>query len=536
MNKKLLTIIFLLITGMFMSCTKNFEEINTDIKHPADVPGNQLFTGALLNLADQVSNTNVNHNVWKLFAQYWTETTYTNEANYDVVNRRIPDNIFRTYYNDVLKNLEDAKAKISAEEAITDAQIANQKNRLAIIELLEVYSYERLVDMFGNIPYTEALDPNNAHPKYDDALTIYKDLIARAQAALGQLDPAGTSFDDGADLIYDGDVASWAKFGHSLLVKLGATLIDVDQTTAVDLVQNNYADAFAGNGDNAELAYLSSTPNTNPLYEDLVLSGRADFVAANTVVDIMNSLADPRIFDYFSNPVPIAFKVDVNEDGEITAYHDSVYTQSMFLYYDGDKDGNIDSLVYRAAPWTLAIADTAYDIYRYDGGPYGHSNSYGNYSHPGAKFYDPTFPAVLLSYDEITFYAAIVANKAGVTVDGKSAADLYADAIQASFDWWGAGDASAYIAANPLTDANLATQAWLAAYSRGLVGFTFWRLLDGPTFNVPPAPEQGVAADGFPRRITYPINEQTLNADNYNAAASAIGGDLLGTMLFWDVN
>jgi len=518
-----------------MSCTKNFEQINTDIKHPADVPGNSLFTGALLNLADQVSNTNVNRNVWKLFAQYWTETTYTNEANYDVVNRRIPDNLFRTYYNDVLKNLEDAKAKIEAEEALTEDAKVNKQNRLAIIELVEAYAYQRLVDMFGNIPYTEALDPNNAHPKYDDALTIYNDLIKRVETALGQLNAGAPSFGE-ADLVYGGNTASWAKFGHSLLVKLGATLIDVDQTKAVDLVQNNYADAFAGNSDNAELAYLSSTPNTNPLYEDLVLSGRADFVAANTIVDIMNTLADPRIFDYFSHPVSIAFKVDVNDDGEITAYHDSVYTQSMFLFYDLDKDGSIDSSTYKSAPWTLAVSDTAYDIYRYDGGPYGYSNSYGNYSHPGARFYDPTFPAVLLSYDEVTFYAAIVANKAGVTVDGKSAADLYAAAIQASFDWWGAGDASAYIAANPLSDENLATQAWLAAYSRGLVGFTFWRLLDAPTFNKPESPAQGVADDGLPRRMTYPVNEQTLNADNYQAASSAIGGDLLKTMLFWDKN
>ena len=51
--------------------------------------------------------------------------------------------------------------------------------------------------------------------------------------------------------------------------------------------------------------------------------------------------------------------------------------------------------------------------------------------------------------------------------------------------------------------------------------------------NIPPAPDE--SADGnVPRRHTYAINEQTLNADNYNDAAAAIGGDKLSTPLFWD--
>ena len=47
--------------------------------------------------------------------------------------------------------------------------------------------------------------------------------------------------------------------------------------------------------------YQSSTPNTNPLWEDLVQSGRTDFVASNTLGDIMNSSNDPRRAMYFRN-------------------------------------------------------------------------------------------------------------------------------------------------------------------------------------------------------------------------------------------
>jgi hypothetical protein len=69
-------------------------------------------------------------------------------------------------------------------------------------------------------------------------------------------------------------------------------------------------------------------------------------------------------------------------------------------------------------------------------------------------------------------------------------------------------------------------------YTRGFEGYTFFRRLDYPAFVMPPNPPTGV--DKIPTRFTYPINEQTLNAKNYTAAAAAIGGDLLTTKLFWD--
>jgi len=47
-------------------------------------------------------------------------------------------------------------------------------------------------------------------------------------------------------------------------------------------------------------------------------------------------------------------------------------------------------------------------------------------------------------------------------------------------------------------------------------------------------PEPTHALSGFPVRFTYPILEQNINTSNYNAGASAIGGDVVETKLFWD--
>ena len=69
-------------------------------------------------------------------------------------------------------------------------------------------------------------------------------------------------------------------------------------------------------------------------------------------------------------------------------------------------------------------------------------------------------------------------------------------------------------------------------YNLGFEGWSVYRMFDGAiTSNLP-------ADIGNPisTRFRYPVNEQTLNETNYNAASSAIGGNTQTTRLFWDAN
>ncbi|KPL12509.1 MAG: hypothetical protein AMS26_17400, partial [Bacteroides sp. SM23_62] len=295
-NKYLL---FILIASILVACTDNFDDMNIDKKRPAEVPGDAVFTSGQKNLVDQMSTPNVNLNIFRLVAQYWTETTYTDEANYDLVNRTIPDLTFREYYRDALKDLDEAAKLIAEEETLTDAEAKSKKNRLAIIELVTCFAYQHLVDIFGNVPYTEALDLGQVTPAYDDAWTIYQDLISRVNAALGNLDDSGGSF-GGQDLVYGGDVAAWIKFGQSLKLKIGITIADHDNTQARSLVEAAVGGVFTDNADNALLHYLGAPPNSNQIHNELVLTGRKDFVGANTMVDILNDLEDPRRAAYYT--------------------------------------------------------------------------------------------------------------------------------------------------------------------------------------------------------------------------------------------
>jgi len=484
MKKK--TLIVLVLTAFMVGCTNDFEDFNTSNKRPEIVTGEALFTNAQKSLVNQITTPNVNLNVFNLFAQYWTETTYTDEANYDIVNRTIADNTFQEYYRDILKDFDEA-AKLIAEEATgVDNSTTDINNKLMIIEILTVYAYQHLVNIFGDIPYTEAMDINNLLPAYTDAAEIYSDLITRTSAAVSGLAESANAGMGGADLFYGGDVDAWKKFGNSLKIKLGIALADVNPTLAKSTVESGVSGAFASADDNAILRYQGSSPNANQMYEEMILSGRHDFVPANTIVDIMNTLEDPR-GDAFFTPI------------------------------DTSTEAGVVKLAYV-------------------GGIYGESSPWTQYSHVADRIQLPDFPGLVFTYDEVLFYLAEAAAR-GMEV-GATADVLYNQAITASFDLWGVADADAYIA-KPEVAWNadnwkelIGTQSWIALYTRGTEAYTQWRRLDFPIFNLAPSISE---YSEIPVRFTYPIGEQTLNPDNYAAAAEAVGGDELYTRLFWDV-
>ncbi|MCK4750345.1 MAG: SusD/RagB family nutrient-binding outer membrane lipoprotein, partial [Bacteroidales bacterium] len=172
-------IVYLLLILLISSCTKNFEDFNTDKKNPAAVAGEALYSNALKNMADQMSTPNVNRNIFELWGQYWNETTYTDETNYDIVERGQSEQIFRYFYRDVLKDLDESAKLISEVEPFNSEAAIVQANKLHIIEILKVFVYQRMVDIFGAVPYFEALNIGNVYPEYDMGAVIYDDLLVR---------------------------------------------------------------------------------------------------------------------------------------------------------------------------------------------------------------------------------------------------------------------------------------------------------------------------------------------------------------------
>ncbi|MBE0648877.1 MAG: SusD/RagB family nutrient-binding outer membrane lipoprotein [Bacteroidales bacterium] len=473
-------IVAIILTFLVLaSCTK-LEELNVNIKDPTNVPGESLFTGAQLRLATVMVTPNVNRNIFRMFVQQWTETTYIDEANYDIVTRPIPGNFWDILYRDVLMNLKQSAIVLNETGTLPGDAASVLTNKLAVVEVMTVYSYAVLVETFGNVPYTEALDDAVLLPKYDDGLTIYKDLITRLSAAIASMDLAQGSM-GGADNMFHGDMGMWHKFANSLKLRMGVVLFAADAATATTAITEAIASGVIGsNDDNALMAFMSSQPNNNPVNENLVLSGRNDFVAANTLVDVMNDLADPRLPLYFT---------------------------------------------------------TAGDPPVYVGGLYGESNDYSQFSHVAPPLLEATYPADFFDYAEVEFLLAEAAEN-GVAVGG-TAEQHYNAGIRASILFYGGTDAEAdayladpkvaYATAAGTWQQKIGIQKWIALYNRGFESWTAWRILNFPALVPPPDAESVV-----PLRLTYPTAEQTLNGANRAAAAAAIGGDDVGTRLFFD--
>lgn len=477
MKKIFLALIALVLIG---ACKKDVTTVNVDPKRPLNVSSASLFTNAQRRFVNTVSSSNVNLNIFRLIEQQWQETTYIDESQYDLQTRTIPDNLWNAFYRDVLKNFSESK-----KVAVTEGKSAvDLKNQLAITDIMEVYSWYYLLTTFGDVPYLEALNIDNAFPKYDDGLTSFKDLLRRLDGDIIALDPASTSLGS-ADAIYDGDALSWKKLANSLKLKIALTIADADNAAAKAAVESAVASGVftyatgSANADNARYPYTTITPNTNPIWVDLVQSGRLDFVANNTLTTQMNSLADPR--------------------------------RPFFFTLDGDGT--------------------------YSGGNPGESSPYANFSAPAVTITKPDYPGSLIDVAEIQFLLAEAVER-GYSVSG-SAAMYYTNGVTASVLDWGGTQASAivylaqpsvaYTTATGTWKQKIGTQKWIALYNRGIDAWIETRRLDFPKLE-----KATDALTDFPVRFTYPVKEQNVNNINRTAAAAKIGGDNVTTKLFWD--
>ncbi len=471
-------LLFFLIAAGF-SCTKDITRFNKDTKHAQEVPGETLFSNAVLNYVNTLATSNVNTNVFRFTVGHWAATTYQDEPQYDFTTRAIPDRLWNAFYRTILGNLAEAKKNVSADATLLEGE---KKNKIAQIDIMQVCGYYFLTTTYGDVPYTEAGDDKNLFPKYDDAATVFADLIKRLQADVAALDASQSGISGAQDLIYAGDIAKWKKFGNSLLLRLAMTIAKSDAATSKSVFEAANAGAFSSNDDNAQMKYLPQAINANPLWVDLVQSGRQDMVAGKPLMDELKTLNDPR----------------------------------LPLYFRPNNDG-------------VQV-----------GGVVGGSSTFSLMSKPSEQMIAQTFPQTIMGYWEVEFLRAEAVER-NYTVSG-SAQSHYNNAITASIEWWGGTSANAttylaqpsvsYTSAPGDWQHKIGLQKWIALYNEPVQGWVEMRRLGVPGTDIVPLPVG--AKSGFPMRLPYSQGEQQLNPDSYKAAATAIGGDKVETKLWFE--
>lgn len=409
--KKILILIF--SACLILTSCEDYLDINTDPNAPAseNVTSSMIFPGAEMQLCATYGN--LMRIVGGYYAQQYAHSFGT--SNYvDYSQFRMSATRSSTTYTQLtskgLKNYEVLREKSEESEDWGTYLAAT---------VLRAFTYQTLVDCYGEVPYTEALDATNLAPKYDEGKDIYNGILAEIDEALSKVsatDPVATNF------LYSGKTAdSWIKFANALKLKILMRMSDDSSVrSALDAVVS------ADNFPTADVAWSGIWKNevgqANPFYQE-------EFATyfGSTQINVTLNCALQRV-------------MQDSGDKRLGAF---------FVYGSGDEfHGGVSgtnfstSTSYQAAYW----------------------------SRPNAHYDDPVY---LISVSEIDFFLAEYHARFG---SAASAAQYYEAAVKASFASAGVDGAETVLAKYPWDASNYAKcigiQKWVAL--SGINNYEAW--------------------------------------------------------------
>lgn len=396
-------------------------------------------------------------------------------------------------------------------QAIINYDGEEYNNHKAISRILKSYYFQFLTDLYGDIPYTEALQfGENFTPAYDDSKSIYRDLIVQLDMALGALNNYSASNPVGVeDTVFAGDANGWIQVANTLKLRI---LLRQSELALTDSETASYLATQYANLDNN---FLTSNAVLNPSYSNT--DGQLNPFWANYGQDTAGN-------DTFDNDfiVPSDYQAEFlkglpTEDGLSTNVADPRLTRMYEPVTIGPDAGNVVGVIQGET----------------------NVNAPQELSELGPGFLrGPDQDSYLFTAAESFFLQAEAAERGYIT---GSAQQLFEEGIKASFSLLGAGSADNYILSSSSTNrigyagsANkieaIMFQKWIA-----LTGINAMEsFIDYNRTGFPAVPLSVIAEQTrLPYRLLYPASESSTNSANVpNQAASAAFND----RLFWDVN
>jgi hypothetical protein len=485
MKKTLHSGIVLIISILMLfpaGCDERFEEINTDTNFPVDVNPGVLLRNVLFKTASDGQFLFWDFDGFVM--QYYEFITAASASTFNwspATGERIWD-----YHYKTLTDVEDVLRK---SEALGDDSYR------AVALILKSYLFSVLVDNFGDIPYSQALQARytkNFFPVYDDQKAIYRDLIAKLDTANSLLSEDAAFIYGGDEALFGGDPIRWKKFANALRLRLLLRVSALPEFNAPAEIAEMLAAPAAyplpgSNDDDVSYHYSGTVPHVNPIstYRDWEYESN---VPTLQFIERLKSLKDPRIGAYFW-PTPA----------------------SRFT----------DSLSYEGIPSAI----TGDSLSSYSASNLSVSNQ--------DQLRKPTTPTTLISYAEVEFILAEAALKGYIAGD---AAAHYEAGIRASFEAWEADAVEAYLAQPAVAfDGSLSKiieQKYIALYQ--VAGQQAWAEYRRTGFPALVGGPNSVNGGQIPQRLMYPSLEQTLNGAQLQAAIARMGGtDDINQKLFW---
>ena len=479
--------ITLLTAALMVGCTKDFEEINTNPNAPEKISPEFLMSEVIISTAYG-------------YQDHAYEDKPASAGRYITLVRNEGDDLFGwsavgwdAFYTRLTINK-------SFQELAQERGLAQY---VAVSKILGAFNYAFLTDLWGDIPYSEALaslDQNIIHPAYDKQENIYQTLLTELKDANDMLATTTEPIDETTDVLYHGDAMGWRKLANSLRLRLllrASTALPDAYTDMQDIVSHpEQYPVFSSNEDNAELEYLGNTPDDSWPGGDASAWDYEKRRASKELVDKLYHYHDPRM--------------------------------SVWLAPVVDKAGAlVDTSDYVGVPNAIQAP------YDYNGGET-HMSTLNE-----AVFRERSNPLVkakMMTYTEVLFILAEAAQRSQVNMPGETAESLYYKGIQSSMQYYGVGEAADSMGyddqpavAYQGTMQQLMDQKWLAMFLMGGEGWFDYRRTGYPAFVVGPSAAQRT----IPLRYPYPEDESLNNHDQYEAGVAQMGGDDRNTKMWY---
>jgi len=488
----------ILLLVMTVSCKKGTFDLDTNPNSPSSVSPNLILSAALKNVADNsVGNpgggSQSGNDLFNLYMGYWAVSgDYIPSSS--LLTYNLTTDFGSSIWDNVYVNLENFR-QIDLYYASTPAVGANY---IAISKIMKSFLYQRLVDIYNNIPYSDALNGGaNNFPKYDNGSAVYTSLVNQLDSAITIINGASAAADNPGnyDVLYKGTMSKWVTFANTLKLKI---LMHLTQTTgAATYIQSKLtgltSSSFLGAGADAGInpGYTNNANNQqNPLWQDIgfTTSGSNQgntpyFRACSYAVSFYKNNNDPRIS----------------------------------LFYTPNSVGAIQG---RAFGSTNAGAEHNTTISGIGGNATGATQTSG-------LLQSPTQNAIILSAAESFFLQAEAVQRGYMA---GNAAALFQSGVAESFRMLGVSGSSTAAATytsqvsdnvNFTLSANkiktIILQKWAALNTYDpLESWSDWRRTGFPS-DLPISIYPGTTATHIPYRLLYPTSEYNYNTDNVKA-------------------
>ncbi len=307
---KTIKLLFIALASLLItSCSEELmDHINKDVNNALTMSAQSELPDVILNSAFTTTGTDI---AW--YATVYIEHSAGTWAQSAAADKRVgqtASTLFNNNWNSLYDNLMVLDDMIKK----TDPSTGDEDNLYArgIAQILTAYNLAVLTDMWGEVPWIEALKGSEKlQPKYDKQSTIYPKIIQYLEDGIASLN-AASNISVAGDYIYGGSAATakakWIKAANSLKARYCLRLTNVDPASATKALAA-IPNGFTSNADNFVFAkYEETATGENPWYQ--FLADRTHLSVSTTLYDIMVARNDPRIPVYFLkvgdnyNPAP----------------------------------------------------------------------------------------------------------------------------------------------------------------------------------------------------------------------------------------